>query len=72
MYLGLLRNIALVFTSFLLLGSAYAEPQQCQSCHQEQVADWQASHHFRAMNPATAEFVLGPLMGSALPSSSRC
>ncbi|WP_105265595.1 tetratricopeptide repeat protein [Pseudoalteromonas sp. T1lg76] len=66
MYLGLLRNIALVFTSFLLLGSAYAEPQQCQSCHQEQVADWQASHHFRAMNPATAEFVLGAFDGQRI------
>lgn len=33
--------------------------QQCQGCHSEQVKDWQGSHHQLAMQPATAETMLG-------------
>ena len=33
--------------------------QQCQSCHSEQVKDWQGSHHQLAMQPANADTVLG-------------
>ncbi|MDR8393366.1 tetratricopeptide repeat protein [Aliifodinibius sp. S!AR15-10] len=33
--------------------------EKCQSCHQEQVADWQHSHHDYAMKKATDEYVRG-------------
>jgi predicted CXXCH cytochrome family protein len=35
------------------------DEQQCQGCHSEQVKDWQGSHHQLAMQPATAETMLG-------------
>lgn len=35
------------------------DEQQCQGCHREQVKDWQGSHHQLAMQPATADTVLG-------------
>ena len=35
------------------------DEQQCQGCHSEQVKDWQGTHHQLAMQPATAETMLG-------------
>ncbi|MGH8389647.1 MAG: tetratricopeptide repeat protein [Pseudomonas sp.] len=35
------------------------DEQQCQGCHSTQVKDWQGSHHQLAMQPATAETMLG-------------
>ncbi|QJI40437.1 tetratricopeptide repeat protein [Pseudomonas sp. ADAK2] len=35
------------------------DEQQCQGCHTEQVKDWQGSHHQLAMQPATADTMLG-------------
>ncbi|MEO6679163.1 MAG: cytochrome c3 family protein, partial [Pseudomonas sp.] len=35
------------------------DEQQCQGCHTVQVKDWQGSHHQLAMQPATADTMLG-------------
>lgn len=35
------------------------DEKQCQGCHSEQVKDWQGSHHQLAMQPASAETMLG-------------
>lgn len=45
------------FVSFLTYGEATT--QQCVSCHQEQVKDWQKSHHFHSMGYADEATVLG-------------
>ena len=37
----------------------YVGAQACASCHQQQVKDWQVSHHAAAMQPATPKTVLG-------------
>ncbi len=50
------RTICLIIG--LLLFNAQAE-QVCANCHQSQVADWQSSHHFHAMEKATLTTVLG-------------
>lgn len=47
---------ALLVMMILVVPSVLAQ-QQCQRCHQDQVQDWQESHHFRAMNSATREFI---------------
>ena len=39
--------------------ATFVENQQCLSCHAEQALQWQASHHAKAMAPATAQTVLG-------------
>ncbi len=40
--------------------SGGAKPKaECASCHQQQVKDWQSSHHFHAMEPATPNRALG-------------
>ena len=33
--------------------------ESCKSCHDDQYKEWLLSDHHKAMNPATAEFVLG-------------
>ena len=35
------------------------DEHDCKACHAEVVADWQGSHHAKAMEPATPESVLG-------------
>ncbi|MFY8350971.1 tetratricopeptide repeat protein [Pseudoalteromonas sp. SSM20] len=47
-----------VVTSANALSTNTAE-QQCVSCHQSQVKDWQTSHHFHAMEKPNATSVLG-------------
>ncbi|MCF7499978.1 tetratricopeptide repeat protein [Pseudoalteromonas sp. L1] len=42
----------------LTIFNLQAEPE-CANCHQSQVQDWQSSHHFHAMERATAATVLG-------------
>lgn len=42
-----------------VLPASMVDEQQCQGCHQEQVKDWQGSHHQLAMQPANAETTLG-------------
>jgi hypothetical protein len=37
----------------------YMGSQVCQSCHQAEFRDWTESHHFKAMQAATANTVLG-------------
>ncbi|WP_404812594.1 multiheme c-type cytochrome [Capnocytophaga canimorsus] len=34
-------------------------PETCRDCHQKEYTDWQSSHHFKAMEIATQETVLG-------------
>ena len=53
-----------ITTLFSLLSSGlasanYVGSEQCKGCHSEQYTQWQQSHHFLAMNPATKEYVLG-------------
>jgi len=43
--------------------------QTCGGCHPAQLARWRASHHARAMQPATDATVLGDFTDRALPSS---
>ncbi len=40
-------------------GAGYAGAEQCAGCHQQELAQWQGSHHDWAMKIATAETVLG-------------
>ncbi|WP_041523827.1 tetratricopeptide repeat protein [Gilvimarinus agarilyticus] len=40
--------------------------EKCASCHAEQVKDWQQSHHFHAMEPATPQTVLGDFTNQTL------
>ncbi len=47
----------------ILVATQVVAEETCQSCHSEQVKDWQSSHHYHAMNPATSEFVLGAFDG---------
>lgn len=37
----------------------YVGSETCQSCHQAEYSDWTQSHHFRAMQTASPETVLG-------------
>ncbi|WP_244943766.1 tetratricopeptide repeat protein [Vibrio algivorus] len=52
----------------LYFGAAYATTpeQQCVSCHQQQVQDWQQSDHFHAMEPANSVSSLGQFDGSTI------
>ena len=54
----------ILLSTFLLAAGVsksadYVGAQACADCHQQQYQDWQRSHHYRAMQPATAENVLG-------------
>ena len=40
-------------------GVAFVANQSCIDCHPKQTQDWLGSHHELAMNPATAQYVLG-------------
>ena len=40
-------------------GVAYVDDAACADCHQDAYAAWTGSHHDLAMQPATAETVLG-------------
>jgi len=39
--------------------ATFVDEQQCQGCHLQQTKDWQGSHHQLAMQPATAQTMLG-------------
>ena len=41
------------------LPATYVGSETCKSCHEDQFADWQASQHFRAMQPAIEGTVVG-------------
>ncbi len=56
----------IIFSICFLLFSPVLADQACKACHQTQVQRWQQSHHFRAMNEATPEFVLGDFSGTAI------
>lgn len=38
---------------------AFVGAQKCAQCHRQQYQQWRQSHHYQAMQPATAAFVLG-------------
>lgn len=40
-------------------GATFVGHESCRSCHETEFEEWRQSDHHRAMNPATAEFVLG-------------
>ncbi|MDO8478912.1 MAG: multiheme c-type cytochrome [Candidatus Rokubacteria bacterium] len=42
---------------------AYVGDRSCAECHAKQSNEWLGSHHQRAMQPATAETVLGDFNG---------
>ena len=44
---------------------AYIGDRSCAECHAKQSKEWLGSHHQRAMQPATAETVLGNFNGAA-------
>lgn len=56
-------SFALLFHIFCAAQS-HAEAQQCLSCHQEEVAHWQSSHHAKAMGRAEDGAFLGRFDGS--------
>lgn len=43
---------------------AYVGDRSCAECHAGESRDWQHSHHQRAMQPATADTVLGDFRGA--------
>ncbi|WP_022963732.1 tetratricopeptide repeat protein [Halopseudomonas pelagia] len=49
----------------------WVEEAQCQSCHSAAFADWQGSHHQLAMQPATAQSVLGDFSGQQVDSDTE-
>jgi len=55
-------SLALALSLFVLpvvADERYVGSEVCQSCHQAEYQDWTQSHHFRAMQKATPETVLG-------------
>jgi tetratricopeptide (TPR) repeat protein len=43
----------------VVTANAFVGNASCQSCHQQEHAEWTTSHHYMAMQPATDSFVLG-------------
>ncbi len=37
--------------------------ESCKGCHEQQYQQWQQSHHYRSMQPANEDFVLGDFAG---------
>ncbi|MCL1141317.1 cytochrome c3 family protein [Shewanella gaetbuli] len=53
------------------LSADFVGSQVCVTCHQQQVADWQGSHHDMAMKHATEDFVLGNFDNGSLTSKGK-
>ncbi|MHC8300073.1 tetratricopeptide repeat protein [Pseudomonas sp. ZS1P83] len=47
------------------------DEQQCQGCHNEQVRDWQGSHHQLAMQEANGETMLGDFNNATFKAESE-
>ncbi|QCZ94919.1 tetratricopeptide repeat protein [Salinimonas iocasae] len=62
-------GLSLLFAAQLFVAHSVAEPQ-CQSCHEKQVNDWRQSHHYFAMNEASAESVAGDFSNKEMPYQS--
>ncbi|MDH3638048.1 MAG: multiheme c-type cytochrome, partial [Gammaproteobacteria bacterium] len=58
-FIPILMGVLLISLSQPLFGDDYVGRSQCVNCHEEQVSQWQGSHHDLAMQPATPETVLG-------------
>ncbi|NOQ15780.1 MAG: tetratricopeptide repeat protein [Methyloprofundus sp.] len=52
-----------LYSSLSLAVPRYVGEQACQSCHQQQVQQWQGSHHDLAMQEAAEKTVLGDFSG---------
>jgi predicted CXXCH cytochrome family protein len=66
MLLSLLRKLVclVVFLmSFSAYGADYVGSETCATCHQQETELWQQSHHFKAMEEANEESVLGDFSG---------
>jgi predicted CXXCH cytochrome family protein len=50
------------------LTAAYVADPQCGACHRKELDLWRASHHDRAMQPATDQTVLGDFNGARFTS----
>lgn len=57
-YLGFIA-LLLLFTHLSFAEPHFVGASQCQQCHQQEYQDWQASHHFKAMQVADKNTVLG-------------
>lgn len=55
-----------VFCTFALALPTQKPEQVCATCHQSQVADWQTSHHFHAMEVASDSSILGNFDNASL------
>ncbi|WP_394224591.1 tetratricopeptide repeat protein [Pseudoalteromonas spongiae] len=55
-----------VFCTFALALPMQKPEQVCATCHQSQVADWQTSHHFHAMEVASDSSILGNFDNASL------
>ncbi|MFY8274726.1 tetratricopeptide repeat protein [Pseudoalteromonas sp. SSDWG2] len=61
-------TLLLAFVAAITVGpcNSVSAKQVCESCHSEQVQQWQNSHHHKAMNDATEEFVQGVFEGQQI------
>ncbi|WP_269520662.1 multiheme c-type cytochrome [Alteromonas sp. BMJM2] len=53
------RQLLLLILTGIVLNAFAGEPEQCGSCHQEQLSDWLKSDHSKAMDVATEATVKG-------------
>ncbi len=51
--------------------SRYIGSKSCKSCHQSEYSKWEKSHHFRSMNEATSQFVVGDFNSKTLKRGGR-
>lgn len=59
-----------VYCSLASATPHYVGEQACQSCHQQQVQQWQGSHHDLAMQVASGKTVLGDFNGVTFKQAS--
>lgn len=57
--LRILLLTLLLSSGLALADERYVGSTTCQTCHRAEYQDWTTSHHFRAMQPATADTVIG-------------
>lgn len=61
--LTILLFLATVHQVMAATAPTYTGSDSCKSCHEEEVAAWKDSHHFKAMLPANPDNVLGDFSG---------
>ncbi|WP_372798547.1 multiheme c-type cytochrome [Litorivivens sp.] len=65
------RGLVALGLQLLLCHAPALAKSECAGCHAEQVAQWQQSHHAKAMLPATKENVAAQFDGSATRYNGR-